>query len=142
MKWKAFIFWTFVFIGLLSFFYSFNIYLYKRQEELQFFIPQWPYIKSILWIPGGCCTALGQFFVQYYQNSLFASLLNSTLLCGIGIFFYLILQQIVQRTYNYLLALIPVLGLLKMHLRLNYVLDGTLGLFLMMALLFGFTLSR
>ena len=70
MKWKAFIFWTFVFIGLLSFFYSFNIYLYKRQEELQFFIPQWPYIKSILWIPGGCCTALGQFFVQYYQNSL------------------------------------------------------------------------
>lgn len=142
MKWKAFIFWTFVFIGLLSFFYSFNIYLYKRQEELQFFIPQWPYIKSILWIPGGCCTALGQFFVQYYQNSLFASLLNSTLLCGIGIFFYLILQQIVQRTYNYLLALIPVLGLLKMHLRLNYVLDGTLGLFLMMALLFGFTLIQ
>lgn len=142
MKWKAVIFWIFVFIGLLSFFHSFNIYLYKRQEELQFFIPQWSYIKNIVWLPGGFCTALGQFFVQYYQNSLFASLLNSSLLCGTGILFYLILQQIAQRTYNYLLALIPVFGLLKMHLRLNYVLDGTLGLFLMVALLFGFTLIQ
>ena len=53
---------------------------------------------------------------------------------------YLLLQEIAPRGYNLLLALFPVLGLVKAHTSPFYVLDGTVGLLLL--LLFSFVFIR
>lgn len=139
MKWRVILFWILVFAGIFFFFLSFAVYLFREQEEVQFFIPEWNFICEILLRPGGFCTMAGEFLIQHYNNALFAAGLNSSLLCGTGILCYLLLQRIVARGYNLLLSLVPVFGLLKMHIQPNYVVDGTLALFLMMVFLFVFS---
>lgn len=142
MKWKALAFWLLVFAGLFFFFRSFNIFFYQQQEEMQLFIPEWFFIRDQLFTPGGFCSVSGQVLVQYYPNLFIAISVNSLLISSIGVLCYLLLQKIAQREYNFLLALVPVAALMKVHMNLNYVPDGTIGIFLMMLLLFLFTTLR
>lgn len=141
-QWKIGAFWGLTFLLVCCFLQSFAFYLFERQEEAQLFIPKWYFMKEILCSPGGFSTLAALFLVQFYQNSLFASLIISSLLTGIGYLFYRILQTIAQRGYHLLFALIPVCGLIKMHIRFNYVLDGTICLFLMMVCWFVFIQIR
>lgn len=138
MKWKTPVFWLLVFAGLFFFFRSFNLFFYQRQEDVQLFIPEWTVIREMWLVPGGFCTVAGQALVQYYPNLLIALFINCSLLCGIGIFTYLLLQAIASRGYHLLLALVPVLALMKVHIRSEYVLDGTIGLFLMLLFVYVF----
>lgn len=142
MKWKTLAFWLLVFAGLYFFFRSFNPYFFERQEEVQLFFPEWEIIWEMLRVPGGFCTVLGQACVQYYPDLSAALIINCSLLCAIGLLCYLLLQEIAPRIYNLFLALAPVFGLMKVHLRSEYVLDGTVGLCLMMLLLFVFVRIR
>ncbi|MFQ9022011.1 MAG: DUF6057 family protein [Parabacteroides merdae] len=105
----------------------------------ELFIPEWVIIRDMLSVPGGFCTVVGQALVQYYTASLFVLCVNSIFLCVAGFLCYLLLQEIAPRGYNLLLALFPVLGLLKVHTSSFYVLDGTVGLILL--LLFSYVLS-
>lgn len=140
MKWKIIGFWLFVFAGLWFFFWSFGTSTFQRQEEVQLFIPEWMVILDMLSVPGGFCVVAGQALVQYYTSSLFVLWVNSAFLCATGFLCYLLLQEIAPRGYNLLLALFPVLGLLKAHTSPFYVLDGTVGLFLL--LLFSYVFTR
>ncbi len=133
MKWKIVVFWLFVFVGLWFFFWSFGTSTFQRQEEVQLFIPEWAVIRDMLSVPGGFCTVVGQALVQYYTSPLFVLWVNSAFLCVIGFLCYLLLQEITPRGYNLLLALFPVLGLVKAHTSPFYVLDGTVGLFLLLS---------
>lgn len=142
MKWKTPVFWLLVFTGLFFFFRSFNLYFYQRQEDMQLFIPEWEHIREMLSVPGGFCTIVGQALVQYYPNLPVALFINCSLLCAIGFLSYQFLQAIASRGYNLLLALVPVLALTKVHLRSDYVLDGTIGLFLMLLFLSVFLCIR
>lgn len=142
MKWKTPVFWLLVFAGLFFFFRSFNLFFYQRQEDVQLFIPEWTVIREMWLVPGGFCTVAGQALVQYYPNLLIALFINCSLLCGIGIFTYLLLQAIASRGYHLLLALVPVLALMKVHIRSEYVLDGTIGLFLMLLFVYVFVRIR
>lgn len=139
MKGRTLVFWLFVFAGLWFFFCSFGTSTFQRQEEVQLFIPEWVVIRDMLSVPGGFCAVVGQALVQYYTSSLFVLWVNSTFLCVIGFLCYLLLQEIAPRGYNLLLALFPVLGLVKAHTSPFYVLDGTVGLLLL--LFFSFVLS-
>ena len=140
MKGRTLVFWLFVFAGLWFFFCSFGTSTFQRQEEVQLFIPEWVVIRDMLSVPGGFCAVVGQAFVQYYISSLFLLWVNSAFLCVIGFLCYLLLQEIAPRGYNLLLALFPVLGLVKAHTSPFYVLDGTVGLLLL--LLFSFVFIR
>lgn len=142
MKWKALAFWLLVFAGLFFFFRSFNIFFYQQQEEMQLFIPEWFFIRDLLFIPGGFCSVSGQMLVQYYPDLFIAISVNSLLISSTGVFCYLLLQTIARREYNLLLALVPVAALMKVHMNLNYVPDGTIGILLMLLLLFLFTVLR
>ncbi len=142
MKWKALAFWLLVFAGLFFFFRSFNIFFYQQQEEMQLFIPEWFFIRDLLFTPGGFCSVSGQMLVQYYPDLFIAISVNSLLIGSTGVLCYLLLQTIAQREYNLLLALVPVAALTKVHMNLNYVPDGTIGILLMMLLLFIFTVLR
>ena len=140
MTGRTLVFWLFVFIGLWFFFWSFGTSTFQRQEEVQLFIPEWVVIRDMLSVPGGFCTVVGQALVQYYTASLFVLCVNSIFLCVAGFLCYLLLQEIAPRGYNLLLALFPVLGLLKAHTSSLYVLDGTVGLILL--LLFSYVFIR
>ena len=140
MTGRTLVFWLFVFIGLWFFFWSFGTSTFQRQEEVQLFIPEWVVIRDMLSVPGGFCTVVGQALVQYYTASLFVLCVNSIFLCVAGFLCYLLLQEIAPRGYNLLLALFPVLGLLKVHTSSFYVLDGTVGLILL--LLFSYVFIR
>lgn len=136
MKGRILVFWLFVFIGLWFFFWLFGTSTFQRQEEVQLFIPEWVVIRDMLSVPGGFCTVVGQALVQYYTSSLFVLCVNSVFLCVAGFLCYLLLQEIVPRGYNLLLALFPVLGLLKAHTSSFYVLEGTVGLLLLFSYVF------
>ena len=128
-----------LFGGLFAYLYTFNTFLYGQQEEVQAFVPSWTYIRELLREPGGFLAVAGQWVTQYYRISLFPFLFNALLLAGIGCLTYRLLQQVADRGYHLLLAFLPVLFLLKAHLRLDYVADGSIGLFL---LLFALTLGQ
>lgn len=98
-------------------------------------MPLWDAIRSYLLIPGGLCKILGLTCTQYYCIPLLAAILNAALLCTIGICFYLLLQKIETRGYHLIFALFPVVGLMKMHIELNYVADGTIAILFMVLLL-------
>lgn len=136
MNWKAISIWTALFVGLSFFFFSFATFLFAQQEEMQLFIPEWSNLQSLLFRPGGLCHVAGLFCVQFYQNFVFASLFNSLLLTGIAYFTYQLLQQIARRGYNFLLFLFVVPFLFHFHTQWAYVVDGTIGLFFMLLLLY------
>ena len=140
MTGRTLVFWLFVFAGLWFFFCSFGTFTFQRQEEVQLFIPEWVVIRDMLSVPGGFCAVVGQALVQYYTASLFVLCVNSIFLCVAGFLCYLLLLEIAPRGYNLLLALFPVLGLLKAHTSSFYVLDGTVGLILL--LLFSYVFIR
>ena len=131
-KAKIGLFWVLCFGALFVYLYTFNTFLYGQQEEVQAFVPSWIYIRTLLCEPGGLLAVAGQWATQYYSLSLFPFLFNALLLTGIGFLTYRLLQQIADRGYHLLLALLPVLFLLKAHLRLDYVADGSIGLFLLL----------
>lgn len=142
MNWKIILFWTVLFGGLSFFFFSFASYLFARQEEAQLFMLEWNSIRDVLLRPGRCCRIAGQIATLYFHNALFASLLHASLLTVIGYCTWRLLQSIAPRSYNWLLALIPVAALFKFHIQWGYIVDGTFALLLMMVFLLTFTLIR
>lgn len=142
MKWRIVVFWLLVFTGLWFFFWSFGTSTFQRQEEVQLFIPEWAVVRDMLLVPGGFCRVAGQALVQYYSSPIVVLGVNSAFLCLIGILCYLLLQAIAPRGYHLLLALFPVSALLKAHVSPFYVLDGTVGLFLLLLFSYGFIRIR
>ena len=129
---KVGLYWGLILAGVFAFLYTFNTFLYGMQEEVQAFVPSWSYIRELLREPGGLLAVAGQWVTQYYRVSLFPFLFNALLLVGIGYLTYRLLQGIANRGYHLLLALLPMLVLLKAHLRLDYVADGSIGLLLLL----------
>lgn len=136
MKWNALLFWLLLLIGLMCFFWLVNPFLFSQQEEMQLFIPEWHLIHEVLLSPGGFCTIAGQFTCQYYADVFVASLLNAVMFCFVGVLIFFLLEQISSRNYNQLLALAPVLCLLKMQLNPSFVTDGTIGFLVMLLFLY------
>lgn len=135
MNWKSVVFWILVFVGLAYFFFSFASFLFDRQEEMQLFIPQWSLIREMLFVPGGICNVLGLTSTQYYCIPVVAAVINSALVSAIGYGFYNLLQAITPRGYHLIVALFPVMGLVKVHIDSAYVADGTIALLCMLLFL-------
>ena len=129
---KLVLYWGLMFAGLFAYLQTFNTFLYGQQEEVQAFVPSWSYIRALLQEPGGLLAVAGQWATQYFSLPFFPFLFNALLLTGIGCCTYRLLQQIADRGYHLLLALLPALCLLKAQLRLDFVADGTIGLFLLL----------
>lgn len=139
MKAKVGLFYLALFGGLFAFLAYFNAYLYAGQEEVQAFVPSRAYLTEWLHEPGGLLAVMGQWITQYYVLPIFPFLVNGLLLTGVGFLTYRLLQKVANRGYHLFLSLLPVFVLLKWQLRLDYVADGTIGLFL---LLFTLTIGQ
>ena len=129
---KVVLYWSLIFAGLFAYLHTFNTFLYGQQEEVQAFVPSWSYIRALLREPGGLLAVAGQWATQYFSLPFFPFLFHALLLTGIGCCTYRLLQQVADRGYHLLLALLPALCLLKAQLRLDCVADGTIGLFLLL----------
>ncbi|MGM9797071.1 MAG: DUF6057 family protein [Parabacteroides sp.] len=129
---KVVLYWSLMFVGFFAYLQTFNTFLYGQQEEVQAFVPSWSYIRILLQEPGGLLAVAGQWATQYYRMPFVPFLFNALLLTGIGCCTYRLLQQIADRGYHLLLALLPALCLLKVQLRLDFVADGTIGFFLLL----------
>lgn len=129
---KVVLYWSLIFAGLFAYLHTFNTFLYGQQEEVQAFVPSWSYIRALLREPGGLLAVAGQWVTQYYRIPLVPFLFNALLLTGIGCCTYRLLQQVADRGYHLLLAVLPALCLLRAQLRLDFVADGTIGLFLLL----------
>lgn len=138
MKWKILILWTLIFVGLCCFFLSFGISTLQRQEEMQLFIPEWTVIRNKVLVAGGFCTVAGQALTQYYSSPIFILSVNSVLLCSVGLLCYRLLQAIEPHGYNVWIALFPVFWLAKVHISPLYVVDGTIGILLLLLFSVGF----
>lgn len=131
MNWKQTLFWVIIAALIYYFFLAFGVFLFQQQEESQLFVPAWWNIREQLCRPGGFCAVAGQFVIQYYRMPLLAITIQMLLLVGCGLSLYRLLQRIKPAGYHLLLAFFPLLLLLKMSIRSNYLIDGTIGLFLM-----------
>ena len=130
MNWKQTLFWAITAALVYYFFLAFGVFLFQQQEESQLFIPQWWQIKGELFKPGGFCAIAGQFVIQYYRMPLLAITIQMILIIGCGLSFYHLLQKIKPAGYHLILAVLPLLLLLKMSIRSNFLVDGTIALFI------------
>lgn len=135
MKKKELIFWAVVALLVFYFFLAFGVFLFQRQEESQLFIPTWDNIRMQIGQAGGCCAVIGQLIIQYYRLPMLAVTIHTLLALGIGFSVYKLLQGIKEANYHLLLALFPMLFLLKMSIRSSYLVDGTVAVFMMMLVL-------
>lgn len=135
MNWKLALFWllsaAFIFYYLLMM----GVFSWVSQEETQLFIPRWWAIKDTLFEPGGFCAVVGQWIVQYYRQPMLAVILHTSMFIGCGLMVSRLLRGSLANISNSLLALIPFLYLASMSVRSEYLVDGTVGIVLMIMLL-------
>lgn len=137
MRWKEIIGGVLIFLGLLSYFFWVNPFLFAQQEEVQLFIPDGYLVCQQLSIPGGFCTLVGLFLTQFYTSLYAACLINAGLFFLLWGLFYLILQKILRSPFSLFVACIPVLFLLHMQQNPAFVLDGVVGFVLLLLFLYG-----
>ena len=132
MNWKQTLFWSFSTAAIFYYFLLFGVFVFVGQEEMQLFIPEWWYIREFLFQPGGFCAVAGQWIIQYYRQPMSAVVLHTVLLVGCGFMVYRILRCFSDKTYLLFLSLLPVLYLVKMSIHGEYLVDGTVGVVLML----------
>ncbi len=132
---KTLILWIIPVIALSFYFFMFTSFLFDRQEEMQLFVPTFSSILSEIKVPGGLIRIMGMSIIQYYGYSVFAAIANALTICGIGFLIQMMLRKISVHPFTLFLASLPVFFLIRMHMYSNYVIDGTLALLIMMALL-------
>lgn len=143
MNWKQALFWSFSAVAIFYYFLLFGVFLFVRQEEMQLFIPEWWYIREFFSQPGGFCAVAGQWIIQYYRQPMLAVAVVTILLVGCGIVIHQLLRRFSNRGYLLFLSLLPVLYLAKMSIHGEYLVDGTVGVLLMLlALLFSIKVRR
>ncbi len=143
MNWKQILFWSVTAAAIFYYLLLFGVFLFVRQEEMQLFVPAWWYIRELLFQPGGFCAVAGQWIIQYYRLPLLAVAVHTLLLIACGIVIYRSLRRFSDRGYLLLLSLLPILYLLDMTVHGEYLVDGTVGVLLMLvALLFQARIRR
>lgn len=135
MNWKQAIFWSLSAAAIFYYFLVFGVFLFVGQEEKQLFIPEWWYIRELLFQPGGFCAVAGQWIIQYYRQPMLAVICHTGLLVGCGATIHRLLRCFSDKAYLLLLALLPVLYLLKMSIHGEYLIDGTVGALCMLVAL-------
>ena len=143
MNWKQILFWSLSAAAIFYYLLLFGVFLFVGQEEMQLFIPEWWFIRESLWQPGGFCDVAGQWIIQYYRQPMLAVVLHSVLLVSSGLMIDKLLCGFSDKSYLSFLSLLPVLYLLKMSVHGEYLVDGTVGIVLMLlALLLSLNIRR
>ncbi len=139
MKWKQGLFGVVLAVLIVYYFLILGVFTFQQQEEAQLFVPSWWNISILLGEPGGFCSVIGQSIIQYYRNPMWAIAIQTGLLMWIAFGIFHLFERIVSRSYHLFLTCIPILYLLKESVQFTYVVDGTVGLALLLAFLLPLT---
>lgn len=135
MNWKQVFFWSLLAIAIFYYFLLFGVFLFAGQEEMQLFIPRWWFIREQIFHPGGVCEVVGQWIIQYYRRPMMAVAIHTALLMGCGWMIHRVLSGFSGKSYWWFLAVSPVLYLAKKSVEGDYLVDGTVGVSLMLGAL-------
>jgi len=125
-----------LFIISATYFYRFGNGIFFYQENKSLFIFSSEYIQQFTTKPGGLLIYAGNFLTQGYFNSLYGSLLISTLLILLCIVFTIINKRLsVDRSFSILFILLPSCLLLLLQTRYDLFIQHSLG-YLFVALWF------
>src|SRR5665648_305503 len=125
-----------LFIISATYFYWFGNGIFFYQENRSLFIFSSEYIQKFASKPGGLLIYAGNFLTQGYCNSLYGSLLISTLLILLCIVFKIINKRLsVDRSFSILFILLPSCLLLLLQTRYDLFIQFSLG-YLFVALWF------
>lgn len=139
MKGKTHLYALLVFVVTWAFCAHWSVYSLLQQEEVQLFIPTWPKMSSLLLTPGGCCEFIGKAIVQCYSSPFAVSVILATLITCVAYLTYSLLEHLTTpRIDLYFWALLPIWVLLKAHSSPFFVLDGTIGILLLLIFLYGY----
>lgn len=127
MKFKSFFFWGTICCCLFGFLQMWYPFYFYYVEQLQVFPFTWAYFSETIQQPGGLAYWLAGCLLQFYYLPLGGALISTGLFGVIGVFMQRICQQTASPIFCYLLALLPILALLPLHIDMHYRLQGTVA---------------
>lgn len=136
MKWKQLLFGIIIAIIAIYYFLILGVFTFQQQEEAQLFIFDWQNIETQLFVPGGFCHTVGQMIIQYYRYPPFAIAVQSFFIVVVTAFISRLLYNICPAGFHLPMAFIPVLYLLHESVQFSYLVDGTVGILLMVCILY------
>lgn len=131
-NYQTWIFWIAVFAGLFLFFQLKYAYFFYYIEQLQLFLFTGRFAKDILFEPGGLALYLSLFCVQFYIYPGVGALVTAGGLTAIGLLTQAVLHRLAPVRVTGLLSLLPVVALLALQVDMNYKIQGTIGLVVML----------
>ena len=132
--------WIVVFIALFLYMQIKERYSFYFSEQWHLFLYDWPFVKSVLWQPGGLARLIADFLIQFFVTPYFGALISASLLTTTGIVTSVILKRLAPALHLSVLSLLPVISLLFLQFNINYQLSGTVA-FLMFLCTFAFYLK-
>ena len=132
--------WIVVFIALFLYMQIKERYSFYFTEQWHLFLYDWPFVKSVLWQPGGLARLIADFLIQFFVSPYLGALISAFLLTTSGIVTSVILKHLAPALHLSILSLLPVISLLFLQFNINYQLSGTIA-FLMFLCTFVFYLK-
>jgi len=122
-----------IFIIVFFYFLFFNDYLFFYQENISLFVYSGDYLHQAFIRPGGLLDYIGSFFVQFFFNPVYGSIIISAILTLIVIVGISINKQLSPNSsLSLFLVLIPVCLLILLHINFNWMLRNNIGFLLTM----------
>ncbi|WP_297094656.1 DUF6057 family protein [uncultured Draconibacterium sp.] len=132
--------WIVVFIALFLYMQIKERYSFYFTEQWHLFLYDWPFVKSLLWQPGGLARLIADFLIQFFVYPYFGALISALLLTTTVMVTSVILKRLAPALYLSAISLLPVISLLFLQFNINYQLSGTIA-FLMFLCAFVFYLK-
>ena len=132
--------WIVVFIALFLYMQIKERYSFYFTEQWHLFLYNWPFVKSLLWQPGGLARLIADFLIQFFVYPYFGALISALLLTTTVMVISVILKRLAPALYLSAISLLPVISLLFLQFNINYQLSGTIA-FLMFLCAFVFYLK-
>lgn len=125
------LFWGIIFVVFFLFLQGQYAYLFYYQEQLRMFLLSKEYALDSLARVGGMADYIAGFFQQFYGLPGFGAVFTSLLLVACGVLLQKLLSMRMSKASLLpdVLALMPLCGLLILHLDVNYQITGTLAFF-------------
>ncbi|WP_319501341.1 DUF6057 family protein [uncultured Draconibacterium sp.] len=122
--------WIVVFIALFLYMQLKERYSFYFTEQWNIFLYDWPFVKSVLWQPGGLARLIADFLIQFFIYPYCGALISAFLLTSTGIITSIILKRLAPALHLSVLSLLPVISFLFLQFNINYQLSGTVAFLL------------
>ncbi|NCA80540.1 MAG: hypothetical protein EOM76_10220, partial [Sphingobacteriia bacterium] len=122
--------WIAVFIALFLYMQIKERFSFYFAEQWHIFLYDWPFVKSVLWRPGGVAQLIADFLIQFFAYPYCGAVISAFLITTIGILTSVILKRLAPACNFSIISLLPVISLLFLQFNINYQLTGTVAFLL------------